>query len=1837
MAKAQVSADCTGAIVLCSDTTVYITGASIGVEDFANPNNDPGCLETIETRGRWFYFEFDDDMPPNSSLEFILTALEAFPPDYDFALYGPGLSCDSLGSPVRCSFTWFVAGPATGLASGYTDTTETFDSDGFLAPLQVQPGEGYYLFINDFWGQSDGFDFDFGGSAADYLNCNANPFCNLMTANAGSDSTLCNSGNSFQLIGASTYTNGSESYHWRGAMGEEVFLDDPNTASPAATFPDGFSDTIIYILEVQNGDCIASDTLQLIVLPAPVPAISGADTICSGETAILDAGPGFDSYLWSTGDTIPETRVSSPGTYSITVTGANGCPAADTVQVVVTPLPEPGLPDAAAACVDSTVVLAAAGTFESYSWSNAQSSPEISVSQPGWYYLSVTDANGCEGVDSVLVQQLLPPALQIQADYFACPGEAVTVDGPPGMAAYLWSTNESASSISLSTPGDYGLTITDANGCQASAAFSMQHFPAPTVDISGPASFCQGGAATLDAGAGFSTYQWQDNSAGQQLTAGSPGIYSVTVTDANGCTGADTLQLTQLSLPAIDIPASLSFCEGGMLAIDAGPGYTDYSWSDNSNGQSLQVNQPGVYGITVTDANGCQNSMLIDVSELPGPDINLTGDLFFCPGGSTTLTLDTAGLATFIWPGGGTSPTETFDSSGSYILSAVGLNGCASEYPIVILELAPTLVSISGDSVFCQGNNTILDAGLGYVSYQWSTGDSSNSIVVDGAGAYSVTVTNALGCPGQDTLMVAIQPPPSVALPDTAALCENGLLLLDAGGGLAGYQWSTGDNTQTIEVDQAGLYELSVFDSLGCIAQASVEVVEVEVPVPSINGDLSLCPGQESTLTVSDTYTSYLWSTGDTLATTTVTQSGFYILTVTDAAGCQGTANILVNEAPGITVDITGAQDFCEGGSALLSAGSHTSYHWSDGSTGPQLLVTESGQYSITVANLFGCTASDTVSIEVFPLPNLGLPAEISICEGDTASLQAPAGFSAYQWQGAPAGPSLAVDAPGWYYLLATDANNCAGQDSVLVVLSAAPNPEISGSLSLCPGDTTTLAAASGFASYQWSTGDTLSGISVWETGPYSLTVTDSAGCQGTANALVAALPTPVLEISGGNAFCEGSSLILDAGLHDSYSWSDGSMAPQLEVETPGEYSVTVANAQGCTASDTVQVGLFPPVEAAISGESLFCEGGSATLTASGSSGSYSWSSGGTGPSIEVNQSGTYSLYVTDASGCMDTATIEVTTIPLPIADAGPAQSIDCRTEVVTLGNAAAPANGFFYQWSGPGINSSNQHLPRPSVGLPGLYSLAVTDSASNCVSALSEVMVEDMRYEPPAVANAEGRLDCVTPVALVNGQGSAEGPAYVYQWYQEPGTPIPNANGLVLGALQPGLYTLVVLDTITGCTAQAQAEVAGSFDSPQADAGPGGLLTCAVEQLALNGSGNQGAGWETAWATTTGNIVAGASTLSPLVDQPGWYFLSITDPSNGCQGTDSVFVQQDVSAPIADAGARQQLDCTVEETMLDGTASSQGPGYSYLWVSENGFTASGTLLPVVTQGGHYVLTVASSENGCSSSDTVEVIAVDNYLTGLNMDISPPLCFGQNNGAVTISGVQGGTPPYLYSFDGAPFSSLQSFSQLGAGRYEARVQDALGCEYTAEVFLPEGNSILLELGENQEIELGEDAWLHAITNLGPEEIASFRWTPGAQLPCDTCLLVRTELPESTVFKATIVDTNGCSATDVLSIIVRKDREVYIPNAFSPNGDGFNDEFVVFAGADVVRIKHLSIHDRWGGLVFDEADFPPNNPTFGWNGTRDGQLFDPAVFAYMVEIEFVDGETVLYKGDVHLIR
>lgn len=2276
--EAQSTADCQGAIVVCGDQLITLEGG-LGMPDFNNPDNQLGdCQLTGETESVWIFFRFRNDMPDNSIIEFTVDPVQDGEIDYDFSLYAADTPCDSLGSPVRCSYAWVFSNPnyscgfcpLTGLGNGEVDESEGPFSNGFLAPLAVYPGQGFYLYVNEFYDDaslSSGFNISFGGSAAPYLDCLANPNCTEMVVDAGRDSTVCSGDVPFQLIGSATYGTGYERYSWTGLNGEESYLDDPNSPQPTVTFPSGFEGQITYVLTVESGECVHRDTLRLNVLPSPDFSITGPGSFCSGDTVTLTATSGFDSYLWSTGSTAESIEVSAGGVYSVTVTAAgnncaiakemevrehplpqvaiagdsalctgdtifldagpgyeiitwqsgaigrylpvsqagdytvevvdsNGCPGTASQNVIEVAPPDPDIAGSAALCPDEEATLSVYAIYSAYLWSTGDFMPELNASEPGLYAIRVWDEYGCQGVDTLNIEALpgpepeifgpdticfgagavlavspvfdsyawstgfttpstlaastgdysitvtnvegcsaadtlslleLPPLtvnLNVLGNSVLCDGDTVFLQASPGFASYKWQNEavgpvlpvteggsysveatdafgctETASldieqlplpqpvidgpeglcpassstlqvggyltyewsdgsnnpELDIDLPGLYAVTVSDFNGCIGTDSLTVAAYSNPQPSMIGPESLCEGSSAIILVGGGpFSTYQWQDNSIRQQLLITAGGGYSVTVTNTQGCSAADTLAVELLNQPQIPVPSSLSFCENETLNIDLGPGFATYAWSTGNTGQSIEVSDPGVYSVTVTAENGCSNSQDITVSSNPIPDPTVNGNLFFCQNTSTTLTLGPGGYEAINWSTGGTGLQETFDSSGEYSVAVTDSNGCAGNYAFLIEELGPTPVDISGDSLACEGATVALGAGPGYSSYRWSTGAEEDSISVTAGGAYAVTVTNTLGCEGYDTLFVRFQPLPEVALANTMILCEDGELTLDAGPGPYAYSWSGGQNTASILIDEPGVYEVEVTDSLGCAAQAEVEVVENEVPSPGIEGTLSLCPGDSSLLTISEPYVDYIWSTGDTINSILVTRGGFYRLTVTDAAGCEGTANILVNDVPAPDASIDGPPEICEGATAVLDAGSHASYTWSNGYDGPQLATTEGGFYNVVVTNFFGCRDTAWAGLVVLPLPAPGLQEDTILCEGGSVTLQATPGLNYYFWDDGITGPTREVTEPGTYILTVFD-SLCSNQDTALVTLQPAPQPEVLGGAIVCPGEEVALEVLGAWTSPAWSNGATGSSITVTEPGSYTVTVQDSLGCPGTGAAIVENFETVPPVLNGDSGFCPGDSatLGLDSD-YESYLWGTGSTEPSISVNSAGNYSVTVTDANGCSASTSRPVFAFASPQANIGGEAEFCEGDSAQIFAFGNYPSYAWSNGDTTKLIVADQGGDYTVTITNDNGCQAVATVLVNELPLPqpqimggqfckndstvlyleeqfaaylwengsqdpilpadsaglysltvtdffgctgtvseqveelslpepliiggspiclgvgattdisvqgtyeevvwstgertpsiavgttnvysvivtdfngcrgeaefmltalpapdlhivgdsafcqggsvileavtggdsllwstgatgsqvtieqagvyfvsaigendcvttdsiqveqiappLISGGDPQAIDCREEPVQLGSSSNPVDGLEYTWSGPGINEANRHLPMPQVTQPGAYVLEVVDAAYQCAAAPVEVMVEDLRYEPALALQTTDTLDCSTPAVAVSGQGSAQGADITYQWYEGSNILLPGENGLSINVSDPGTYTLLVTDTLLGCSTAGGIEVMANFDYPPADAGPEGLLTCIDTSVQLTGSTDfSSPGLVYRWTTGGGRIIGPTDSLATLADAPGLYVLTVRDLASGCESTDTVRVRQDIEAPLADAGDSREIDCLDQEVALDGGKSSQGPEFRYEWRAEDGTTIGGTLYPLVDAPGIYYLTVTNLDNGCSSVDGVEVLEVDNYLAGMQLDTAGPLCFGDRNGLIAVTEILGGTEPFLFSINGEPFTSRRQFPNLPAGNYGISVQDAAGCEYSLEVSLKDGNDVEVRLGADLELQLGDEVTLQAQTNLLPEEIREVIWSfPVDTFPCmdPDCLVKELKMKQSALIRATVVDNNGCSDYDELQLILKKDRNIYIPNAFSPNGDGSNDLFMIFANTDeVVKVRRLMIMDRWGEQVFAKSDFPPNDPSWGWNGEHRGQTLNPAVFAYFAEIEFIDSaEPVLFEGSVTLLR
>ncbi|MCI5083358.1 MAG: gliding motility-associated C-terminal domain-containing protein, partial [Saprospiraceae bacterium] len=205
---------------------------------------------------------------------------------------------------------------------------------------------------------------------------------------------------------------------------------------------------------------------------------------------------------------------------------------------------------------------------------------------------------------------------------------------------------------------------------------------------------------------------------------------------------------------------------------------------------------------------------------------------------------------------------------------------------------------------------------------------------------------------------------------------------------------------------------------------------------------------------------------------------------------------------------------------------------------------------------------------------------------------------------------------------------------------------------------------------------------------------------------------------------------------------------------------------------------------------------------------------------------------------------------------------------------------------------------------------------------------------------------------------------------------------------------------------------------------------------------------------------------------------------------------------------------------------------------------------------------------------------------------------------------------------------------LGSGFYTLFVQDAFGCSQMIDVTIPDVEELVMDFGEDQEVTLGDSILLRPETNFTP---VAWEWSSTQFLSQTDTFITYASPMQTTVYQLTLTDANGCSVTDEITVFVNTTLDVYIPNAFSPNDDGFNDEFYIFADDQVELVESFQIFDRWGNQIFFEGPFAPNDPNHGWDGTKNGQAMSPAVFVYFAKIRLVSGTTTLLKGEVTLLR
>lgn len=732
---------------------------------------------------------------------------------------------------------------------------------------------------------------------------------------------------------------------------------------------------------------------------------------------------------------------------------------------------------------------------------------------------------------------------------------------------------------------------------------------------------------------------------------------------------------------------------------------------------------------------------------------------------------------------------------------------------------------------------------------------------------------------------------------------------------------------------------------------------------------------------------------------------------------------------------------------------------------------------------------------------------------------------------------------------------------------------------------------------------------------------------------------------------CESDSLTLVPHISGgsgnySYLWNTGATTPSIDIfiEEETSYSVSVTDICGESVQGQLLITINDlSLEFATEEES--CPGtddGTISITPLGGTAPYTYDwSGGLVQSnyLENLSAGSYTLTLSDSEGCSIIEEIQVpSNTNIPEANAGPSFTLDCNITTATLNGSASIGTTYTYQWSTDDGNivSGAQSL-NPIVDQPGIYFLAVTDMNTACtVTDKTEVFINIIA--PNAEANVLGPLilDCFNPTTTLDASSSQPFGQLEFVWSTVDGNIVSGDSSLNPLVDAGGIYSLTVTNLINGCTDTETITIGSHMLFPQVIIEPSENLNCQDSTIIIQAiNSSNGDDFAITWTTADGHFLTGENSLMPSVDQPGTYILSILNEANNCVNSDSIVILEDINLPLAFAGDAMEINCQDSLLQLDGSNSSTGIHISYQWTSSDGNIQSGgtSLQPNINTPGTYLLQVTNEFNACVAYDSVEV-SQPNGLVGADVELILPECYG-DLGAVVISAVDGGTAPYLYSIDGGQvFNTENIFLNLPYGNTSLVIQDAEGCEYFDSVSIPEVPEIVLELAPMIEIDLGDSYQIEALVNLTENEIDSILWTPNESLSCSNCLNPIGNPLQTTIYQIQLWDENACPAEAEIMLRVNKDPQVFIPNVFSPNADGVNDNFFVFAKDGIIlNIPRFQIFNRWGGEVFRIQNALPNDPAFGWDGTFKGKRVNPSVFVYLVEVELIGGEKIIFKGDV----
>lgn len=1136
-------------------------------------------------------------------------------------------------------------------------------------------------------------------------------------------------------------------------------------------------------------------------------------------------------------------------------------------------------------------------------------------------------------------------------------------------------------------------------------------------------------------------------------------------------------------------------------------------------------------------------------------------------------------------------------------------------------------LNIGGDYLFCEPEPVFLEAGNQFNSYLWQDGSSGQNHLALEPGIYWVEVQDYCGNVQRDSVKIALEEIPEISINESFTLCEGESMTLSAPG-FSNYQWTPAiglnctDCPSVIATPASStVYSLTASTALGCVATSTITIEIADEPIETFE-EQNLCEGESLNI--------FSYS---------VNSAGVYIEEFITENGCDSIH----------TITVTLQETFQTNETQIICAGDFANVFGTP--------VYTSGDYSLTYSAQNGCDSTHLISVEV--VDTFSTQQLITICDGDTVTVFGNAfsedgiytqTFAAdngcdsthiiivnvqetvatFENQLICDGTSAIifgnqVNTGGIFSQTFTNQNGCDSTHTINV--EVIENEEVLEMAELCEGESIDIF-----------------GESVNMAGVYTQSFTANNGCDSTHSVIVQILDTVLnhtylnlchgdtVLIFGNAVFTDGvfaqtflstngcdSTHFYEVEMKESYQNftfttlcpGDTAFFEGVPILEQGSYFQTYAAHNGCDSTEILEVEVlnqFTTIETI-----SLCPGESAAIFGN----------------LE-NAAGLYEQTFIAQNGCDS-----IHQISLEVKEIFETNEVmnTCPGNPTLIFGEWTTQAGIYEQTFVAENGCDSIHI----IELFSLNTFSTEESLAICQGEAADIFGTSITTAGTYAQNyiAQNGCDSTHTFFLEVLDNSATFETFLLC----KGDSVEVFNTAVSGA---GIFT-GFFPAANGCdsTHTVNVEILSTQETSES------ISLCPDESVDIFGQSVSAPGiysatfvaqngcdsihsivLETLQAFETQEAIPicygeSVDIFGDPISLPGTYTNTFI-ASNGCDSTHTIFLNW---FEIMELELTGQAGCPNEhEGSLLGTISGGTPPYQYFWnvPSNNSFQLQD--LPP----GDYALTV-SDANGCTISQSIILEEESDF--SFQMEVMPVTCHGENDGSIWIHSQNAALE---FSLNGQAFQQEGVFENLYANNYDFVITDSYGCSTAANASVEQPPFVDISLPPDLTIELGDSIKLIAQATLDEADL-NINWWPLNFLSCSNCLQTGLKPLTTTRYEIEVMDENGCSARDEILVTVKNRRGIFIPNSFSPNHDGTNDLFIIYGDESVWKVHNFKIFSRWGGLIFNQKDFSPNDPAFGWNGRAENQNMDPGVYVYVAEIEFIDGEIFQYAGDVTLVK